>query len=93
MYTTTTKIKKRAVHSWTPTRKCLRDPKKPLLAPYPLNNTSQFVRPARLNRLTRINDMTLTIQSLETLVFVIYSPPEIITSTNQAGQKEHLLPL
>ena len=62
----------RAVHSWISIRTCLNPTRNPLVAPYPLGNITQFIRPVTLNRMKRINDTTLIIQSFKALLFAIY---------------------
>ena len=42
-----------------------------LLASYPLGNTSQFNRPVMLNKIKRIKDKTLTVQSLKAFLLFI----------------------
>ena len=60
-----------AVHSWIVIRKCLMETNTLLLASYPLGNTSQFNRPVMLNKIKRIKDKTLTVQSLKAFLLFI----------------------
>ena len=60
-----------AVHSWIVVRKCLTEINTLPLASYPLGNTSQFNRPVMLNKIKRIKDKTLTVQSLTALLLFI----------------------
>ena len=60
-----------AVHSWIVTRKCLTETNTLPLASYPLGNTSQFNRPVMLNKIKRIKDKTLTVQSLKAFLLFI----------------------
>jgi len=60
-----------AVHSWIVIRKCLTETNTLPLASYPLGNTSQFNRPVMLNKIKRIKDKTLTVQSLKAFLLFI----------------------
>jgi hypothetical protein len=63
-----------AVHSWIVIRKCLTETNIFPLASYPLGNTNQFNRPVTVNKIKRINDKTLTAQSLKAfLLFIIFT--------------------
>ena len=60
-----------AVHSWIVIRKCLMETNTLPLASYPLGNTNQFNRPVMLNKIKRIKDKTLTVQSLKAFLLFI----------------------
>jgi len=60
-----------AVHSWIVTRKCLTETNTLPLASYPLGNTNQLNRPVMLNKIKRIKDKTLTVQSLKAFLLFI----------------------
>ncbi len=60
-----------AVHSWTVIRKCLMETNTLPLASYPLGNTNQFNKPVMLNKIKRIKDKTLTVQSLKAFLLFI----------------------
>ena len=63
-----------AVHSWIVIRKCLTETNILPFASYPLGNTNQFNRPVTVNKIKRINDKTLTAQSLKAfLLFIIFT--------------------
>ena len=60
-----------AAHSWIVIRKCLTETNTLPLASNPLGNTSQFNRPVMLNKIKRIKDKTLTVQSLKAFLIFI----------------------